>query len=218
MLDAALLPNQEARRQVRFFARMPDGRMQELERDADRSVLRKPTPNRNLTELANADAGSSADMAEIQRSNITASLVSAVGRPSIMDLVTITDPEYGSRAKALPISVSKSIEGWVDFATLSQGGYEVGGWSTDLSAPAPLTIGVYLGDRLLGTTETRLPRGDVGKYFKKTVGLPGFQFRFPASLVPPDQKYAVRFVAINGDGSFRELNCNPGTCVFRDKP
>jgi hypothetical protein len=218
MLDAALLPSREARRQVRFFARMPDGRMQELERDADKSLLRKPPPNRNLTELANAEMANSENMAEIQRSNITAALVSGVGRSSIVDLVTVTDPGYGSPAKPLPTSASKSIEGWVDFAMLSQGSYEVGGWSTDLSAPAPLTIGVYLGDRLLGTTETRLPRGDVGKYFRKTVGLPGFQFRFPVSLVPLDQKYAVRFVAINGDGSFRELNCNPGTCVFRDKP
>ena len=217
-LDASLLPSKEARRQVRFFARLPDGRMQELERDGDKSVLPQPSPNRNLTELADPGPASSAAMAEIERSKISAVFVSEAGRASMVDLAIVSDPEYANRATSLTVSVSKSIEGWVDFATLSQGEYEVGGWSTDLKAPAPLTIGVYLGDRLIGITETRLPRIDVGKYFKATVGLPGFRFRFPASLIPPGQQHAVHVVAINAEGSFRELNCNPRTCVFRDQP
>jgi hypothetical protein len=218
VLDGALLSRKEARRQVRFFARVPDGRVQELERDDDRSVLPKPSPNRDLTELANNDLPNSANLPEIQRSKITAALASGLGMPSYADLAIVTDPGYSDQIRPVPISGSKSIEGWIDFATLSEGDYEVAGWSVDLNAPGSLIIGVYLNDRLLGTTETALPRVDVGHYFKKKVGLPGFQFRFPTNLIPPDQKHAVHFVAINGDGSFRELICNPGTCIFRDKP
>jgi heme exporter protein D len=218
ILDATQLPSREARRQVRFFAHMTDGRMQELERDADRSVLPKPPPNTNLTELADIDLPSSADLAEIERTRITAALASGLGMPSFADLAIVTDPGYREEIRPVPISRSKSIEGWIDFATLSEGYYEVGGWSVDPNEPARLMIGLYLGDRLLGTTETGLPRVDVGHYFKKKVGLPGFQFRFQASLIPSDQKHAVHFVAVSGDGSFRELICNPGTCIFRDKP
>jgi hypothetical protein len=212
VLDAALLPSGKAGQQVRFFARMPDGRMQELERDGDRSMLPKPLPDEDLTDLGNTNLPDPRELAEIQRLKIIAALATEP-LPAMA-----TNAGVNSSATPLPISASKSIEGWVDFAKLSRGNYEVGGWSVDLNAPAPLTIGVYLGDRLLMTSQTGLLRVDVGNYFRKKVGLPGFQFRFPANLVPPDQKHAVRFFAISADGSFRELVCDPARCAFWKTP